>query len=152
MAYWAVHLFLLLANATGTLFMAGLCAFVHRVHYPISAHVGPADFARYQAAHMELTGLVVGPPMILELAATLGLLWLRPPGVPLWMTWGGAALLALIWWTTWFGVLPVHAQLGQGADPELLSLLVSKNLPRTLAWLARAGLAVAMITAAWSAR
>ncbi|MFT5583317.1 MAG: hypothetical protein ACI9VR_000895 [Cognaticolwellia sp.] len=147
-----MHLALLLSNAAGSLYMAGLCAFVHRVHYPLAAQVGPAEFQRYQALHLELTGLAVGPAMLLELAATLGLLVFRPAGVPLWMPWLGAALLALVWATTWFGVVPVHDQLAAGADPELLSKLVSKNLPRTLAWLARGALALAMITVAWQAR
>ena len=147
-----MHLALLLSNAAGSLYLAGLCAFVHRVHYPLAAQVGPAEFQRYQALHMELTGLAVGPAMLVEVAATIGLVLVRPAGVPLWMPWIGAALLAIIWATTWFGVVPVHTELASGADPRLLSELVSKNLPRTLAWFARGGLALAMITAAWHAR
>ncbi len=63
----------LLANLAATLFMVGIIWFVQIVHYPLFSRVGGAGFAAYSEAHSRLTGLVVGPPMLVEAATTVAL-------------------------------------------------------------------------------
>ncbi len=53
----------LLVHAAATLFMTGVIWFVHVVHYPLFAGVGPELFPRYQAANTRRTGYVVMPPI-----------------------------------------------------------------------------------------
>ena len=67
----------LILQVLATSFMTGLIWFVQVVHYPLKASVGSATFATYQARHVERTGWVVGPPMLIE-AATAA--WLVPTG------------------------------------------------------------------------
>lgn len=140
----------LLVHAAATLFMTGLIWFVQVVHYPLASQVGAEAFPAYQAAHMRLTGLVVGPPMLLELAATGWLLVARPDGVPAGAVWVGAALLGVVWGSTALLQVPAHSTLLAGLDLAAVERLVAGNWVRTLAWSARAGLALAMIS--WASR
>jgi hypothetical protein len=83
---------LLLAHAAATLFMVGVIWFVQVVHYPLFARVGTPDFSTYSIRHTRLTGLVVGPAMLLEAATAVALVVWTPPGIsvpPL--VWAGAA-------------------------------------------------------------
>ncbi len=140
----------LLLHVAATLFMTGLIWFVQVVHYPLAGQVGEAAFPAYQAAHMRLTGFVVGPPMIAELLATGWLLVARPDAVPAWAAWLGAALLAVVWGSTALLQVPAHSALLSGLDAAQVDRLVAGNWVRTVAWTARAGLALAMI--GWVAR
>jgi hypothetical protein len=140
---------LLVAHAAATWFMAGLIWFVQVVHYPLMARVGEVGYAAYQAGHTARTGLVVGPPMLLE-AATATVLVLLPAGSgpPMWSRWLGLGLLAVVWVSTAVFSVPRHGQLAGGFDAGAHAALVSTNWIRTLAWTARAGLAAWMIARA----
>lgn len=144
------HMTPLLVQAAATLFMTGLIWFVQVVHYPLAAEVGSDSFAAYQSAHMRLTGFVVGPPMLVELAATAWLLTSRPDGVPTAAAWIGAALLAVVWTSTALLQVPAHRALLDGLDQTRVQQLVAGNWVRTAAWTVRAVLALLMI--AWAVR
>lgn len=128
---------LLLAHAASTWFMTGLIWFVHVVHYPLFADVGGDAFTAYERRHVERTTWVVGPGMAVE-AITTGLLVLQRPSA---VTYAGAALLAVVWLTTWGLAVPRHAELERGFDATSHRRLVSSNVWRTLAWTARGVLA-----------
>lgn len=135
---------LLLIHAAATLFMTGLIWFVQIVHYPLFAEVGVAGFARYEQLHSARTTWVVAPVMLVELAAAAALLWLadsqtRP------LAQAGAALVAVIWLSTFFLQVPRHAQLKAGFDASAHAALVSTNWIRTVAWSARAVLALVLL-------
>jgi hypothetical protein len=138
---------LLLAHAGATLFMTGLIWFVQVVHYPLFARVGAAGYTTYQREHMDRTGRVVGPAMLLEAAAAAALLWLRPTAVPAWMVWTGIGLLAAIWISTALVQAPTHGRLAAGWDSTLGNRLVGSNWFRTVAWSVRSFIALAMIAA-----
>ena len=53
--------------------MAGLIRFVQLVQYPAYRFVGAGEFPRYQTHHQRATSCVVGPPMLVELAAAVAL-------------------------------------------------------------------------------
>lgn len=120
--------------------MTGVIWFVQIVHYPLFAGVGERDFAPYEARHTWLTGWVVAPPMLLELATGAALLWRRPEVVPWQEVIFGFALLGVIWLSTYLLQIPRHSVLGKGFDAAAHRGLVLTNWLRTLAWSLRAGL------------
>ena len=125
---------LLLAHAAATLFMVGIIWFVQVVHYPLFARVGAAGFAAYSATHARLTGLVVGPPMLVEAATAVALVVSTPPKVSTWLLWVGLVLLAGIWLSTALLQSPSHTELGRGFDLSEHRSLVGSNWVRTVLW------------------
>ena len=132
----------LLLHAASTLWMTGLIWFVQVVHYPLFSLVGDAGFAAYEHAHTTRTTLVVGPPMLLELATTVALLGLTSDAVPRSAAWMGAALLAAIWLSTALLQVPQHSLLSLGFDARAYEVLVQSNWIRTVGWSLRAALAL----------
>jgi hypothetical protein len=128
---------LLLLNYAATLFMLGVIWFVQIVHYPLFAKTESADFRTYEQRHTSLTTCVVAPPMLMEGATALLLLWFPPTGVSTWQPSIGLALLALIWLSTVLVQVPCHNLLCQGFDPYVHQRLVGTNWLRTIAWSAR---------------
>lgn len=125
--------------------MAGVIWFVQVVHYPLFAHVGGDGFAAYHAAHARLTTLVVGPLMAVEAATAVWLWWTRPAGVAAGLLWIGLLLVALLWATTFLGAVPRHAGLASGFDAATHAGLVAVNWVRTIAWTARAAVAIVVL-------
>lgn len=143
---------LLLVHAGATLFMVGLIWFVQVVHYPLAGRVGEASFVAYQQAHMARTAWVVGPPMLVELAAAGLLVMYHPAGIPGWGPWVGLALLAAVWASTALFQVPLHGALTVGLDTERVARLVGTNWIRTVGWSLRGLLALAFIRWAWESR
>jgi hypothetical protein len=142
---------ILLANAAATVFMTGLIWFVQVVHYPLFAAVGSAEFPAYSRAHQNLTTIVVGPPMLVEALTAAMLLFQRPAGIPAWSVWAGIGLVAVIWLSTALLQVPAHGRLVSGFDGPVAASLVATNWIRTVAWTARAGLVVWMVSRALDA-
>lgn len=132
------------ANLAGALYMTGLIWFVQIVHYPLYARIDAASFVDYEKAHTRLTGLVVGPPMLVEAAGAIALLFRHPAAVPDWAAWVGFALLAVIWGATALVQVPCHQRLEEAFDAATHLRLVRSNWVRTAAWSARALLALWM--------
>jgi hypothetical protein len=135
----------LLANAASTLYMSGLIWFVQVVHYPLFAGVGREGWVPYAAAHQRLTTLVVGAPMLVELA-TAALLALRPPaGIGRALPVAGLVLVLVAWASTALLQVPAHGRLTSAFDLDVHRGLVAWNWLRTVAWTARAVIVVAML-------
>lgn len=147
----------LFVHAFATLAMCGLCWFVQVVHYPLFAEVGAERFRAYEAQHVRRTTRIVAPLMLAELGAAGALVMLSlrgDAGVSPSLAWAGAALLALVWAST-FGVqVPLHGRLQRAYDPGVARALVRSNWIRTALWTARGGLSLAMLwqAATWAAR
>lgn len=135
------------AHAAATLFMCGLIWFVQVVHYPLFAHTGTDVFCAYERRHTRLTTWVVGPPMLVETGAAVALFALGPPGVPPWAHLAGLGLLGVLWASTAWLQVPCHTVLERGFDARVHRRLVRSNWIRTVAWTARAPLAVWMLEA-----
>jgi hypothetical protein len=135
---------LLLAHAAATLFMVGVIWFVQVVHYPLFARVGAPEFSAYSTRHTTLTGLVVGPPMLLEAGTAVALVVWTPPGISVSLDWTGLLLVAGIWLSTALLQAPRHTALGRGFDPAAHRFLVTSNWLRTVLWSLR-GLVVLCI-------
>lgn len=120
--------------------MTGVIWFVQIVHYPLFNSVGKTDFATYEGRHTWLTGLVVAPPMLIELGTGILLLWRRPNAITLTEAVIGLLLLGIIWLSTYLLQIPRHTILGGGFDVTTHRELVLTNWLRTAAWSLRAGL------------
>ncbi len=140
--------FVLLVHVAATVFMVGVIWFVQIVHYPLFANVGKPGFAAYSTDHSRLTGLVVGPPMLLEAATAVVLVFARPAGVPAALPLAGLILLAVVWLSTAFLQSPQHRVLGRGFDAASQRFLVRSNWLRTVCWSARGVLVLWMVAAA----
>lgn len=135
---------LVLVHAAATLFMTGLVWFVQVVHYPLYDRVGADGFSRYELDHTRRTGWVVGPAMAVEAGSAAWLLAAPPTGVPVALLWLGAALLALVWLSTFFLQVPRHGELCYGFDAGAHRALVRSNWVRTWLWSARSLVAIAV--------
>ncbi|TWT73825.1 hypothetical protein Pla123a_37190 [Posidoniimonas polymericola] len=131
---------LFVLQLAATLIMVGLIWFVQLVHYPLLGAVGEPQFAEYEQAHCRLTGYVVIPPMLVELATAAAMLAWRPDGVPRWVPLAGMGLLAVVWLSTFVLQAPAHGRLVGGYEAATHHLLVASNWLRTSAWTARGGL------------
>lgn len=140
---WALWL-----NLASTFFMAGLIWFVQVVHYPLMSAIGTTKFAGYHALHTRWTGLVVVPPMLLEAATTIYLVWPSCPGVDRLTAFTGLVLVALIWISTFALQVPCHERLADGFDAQVHRRLVRSNWLRTVSWSARAALVLTMVAGA----
>jgi hypothetical protein len=119
--------------------------FVQVVHYPLFGGVGREGFSAYEQRHSILTTWVVAPAMLIELATALLLLWNRPPQLPLSWLAIGAALVALLWLSTYLIQVPCHNRLASGFDAAIHQRLVISNWIRTIAWTARSALLVGLV-------
>lgn len=137
---------LLLAHLAATLVMSGIIWFVQIVYYPLFSRVGAGEFSAYSVAHSRLTTYVVGPPMLIEAASTVLLMFVRPTGIPVYLAWIGLILLAVVWLSTAMLQVPRHTKLGLAFDRTEWASLVATNWVRTAAWSLRAVVALAMIT------
>ncbi|HET7481163.1 MAG TPA: hypothetical protein VFJ72_16780 [Rubrobacteraceae bacterium] len=135
---------LFLTHLASTLVMTGIIWFVQVVHYPLFSRVGAAGFPAYSEAHSHLTTFVVGPPMIVEAATAVLLVFVRPEDVPDYLVWIGLILLAAVWLSTAALQVPRHTKLGLGFDPAVWTGLVATNWVRTAAWSLRAGVVLTM--------
>lgn len=136
---------LLLAQLATTLPLVGLIWFVQVVAYPLFALVDADHFGRYHQAHSAWITWLVGPLMLVELAAA-GLWVLEPdPTVPRWLALVGLGLVVLAWLVTVFVSVPQHNILAGGFDVHAHRVLVSTNWLRTLAWTARGALLLVVL-------
>lgn len=139
--------FLFLAHLASSFYMVGLIWFVQVVHYPLFASIGHMEFPSYEQRHTALTTWVVAPPMLIEGATAVLLIWLRPTGVAQWSLHSGLALLGICWLSTAFIQIRCHAVLSKAFAPAIYRRLVSTNWLRTAAWSLHGGLVLWM---AWS--
>jgi hypothetical protein len=126
----AAHLF-------ATFAMTGIIWFVQVVHYPMLARLPQENFAELEREHCDRTGFVVAPPMLVE-AFTLVWLILRGFDSPLFLF--TAALLGVVWVSTFTLQVPAHRALLLGWSEPVHRRLVLTNWIRTAAWTLRAGI------------
>lgn len=132
-------------HAAVTWYLVGLIWLVQIVQYPMFAYFDRAGFTQAHAFHTAAIGIVVAPPMLLELALALWLAFQDRSGP---LAWLGLALVGAIWASTFFVIVPMHTQLGSGGfDPEVHRKLVAWNWVRTVAWSVRGGIAFLWIRA-----
>jgi hypothetical protein len=127
--------------------MFGVIWIVQLVHYPLMRFVSGEQFARFETAHRVRISWVVGPLMLIEAVCVLAFLVAPPDGMPGWLPWAGAGAEAVAIGTTALVSAPLHERLNAHFDAATLDRLIATNWIRTVAWTARAGLAIAMLVA-----
>jgi hypothetical protein len=135
------------AQVVGSVGMFGVIWIVQLVHYPLMRFVSGEQFARFETAHRVRISWVVGPLMLVEGVCVLAFLFAAPTGMPGWLPWAGAIAEAVAIGTTVLVSAPLHERLNAHFDPATLDRLIATNWIRTIAWSARAGLAIAMLVA-----
>ena len=133
-------LWILLANAGCTLFLAGLIWTVQLVHYPSFSFVSESRFVEFESFHQRRISFVVMPAMLIEAGTGLLLLAYRPALIPMWVVVAAAGLLAVIWVSTFLLQVPLHTRLSESFDAASARALVQTNWIRTAAWTARSAL------------
>lgn len=131
----------LVAHAASTWAMAGLIWFVQLVHYPLMSRLGRDQWPGYERAHQARTTWIVAPLMLAELATAVALLALTDDPLPR----AGAALLVVLWVSTFAVQVPLHLRLARGFDPAVHRALVGSNWLRTLCWTARGIVAAVLL-------
>lgn len=131
-----------------TWFMTGLIVYVQVVHYPMIRYWSREAFPAAHAAHSRLTGYVVGPVMVAELATAIALVVWKPAPVPAWVVWAGLGAVVALWISTAFLQVPRHRRLDCGFDADAYRELVRGNMLRAVLWPMRAVLAVWIVIAA----
>ncbi len=131
---------LTLLHLLPTAFMTGVIWFVQVVHYPLFAAVDKRSFRAYEERHATRTTWVVLPPMVAELGLAAWLV-VRAPAEHHPAAVAGAALVGVIWLSTFAVQVPCHARLSSGFSPAAWRLLVRSNWLRTAMWSARLALA-----------
>ena len=136
---------LAVAHAVPTLCLCGLIWFVQLVHYALYPQIGAEQFVAYEQAHCRRITPLVLPLMLAELALVAALVWQAPDGAT--RTWAiaGAALLAVVWATTFLQQVPCHQVLERRADPAVMAQLWATNWIRTVAWTLRGAVAVRLL-------
>jgi len=132
-------------HAVTTIMMAGLIWFVQLVQYPLFLFVGTAEFALYEREHTRRVTWLVAPLMGIE-ALTAIVLVILGTGITMRVAASvGLLLVVAIWASTAFVQVPCHKKLSTGFDLSTARRLVTTNWLRTLAWTARAGVAMFML-------
>lgn len=133
--------FIPLLHAAATWFMVGLIWFVQIVHYPGFAAVPDEAFTGYAGKHVQRTGFVVGPPMLVEAGCALAMVYIAPST----LTWVGLGLLFIVWISTAALSVPAHDRLQKARDPAVIRRLVLTNWVRTIGWSIRGVLALVLL-------
>ncbi len=123
---------ILLGNLVIGAYLTGLIWTIQIVHYPLFKFADKANFVAFESEHGLRVSSIVLVPMLLELALTV--VFLGSKLVPVWYPWLCAALVAIIWLSTFFLQVPQHSILASGFDPKAIAILVSSNWIRTIAW------------------
>ena len=130
-------MFILIAHLVSTAMMAGLIWFVQVVHYPLMRAVMTSEFPMYSQNHVRLTGYVVAPLMLIELATAVWLIFITPSETPIWLWLINLATILFLWLSTFLIQVPIHNKLVQGRDEAAIDKLVRTNWIRTILWTSR---------------
>jgi hypothetical protein len=129
-------------QVVSTFFLIGLIWVIQRVHYPSMHWIEPDRFPEFERRHCDAIGPIVAPCMIVEAASSLALgLWCRTPWD--WMLHGtGWLLLLVLWGSTFWIQVPLHARLQHGKNDDTIDRLIRTNWIRTAAWSVRGGISL----------
>ena len=135
------------AQVVGSVGMFGVIWMVQVVHYPLMRFVSGEQFARFETAHRVRISRVVGPLMLIEGVCVLAFLFAPPASLAWWLPWVGAGVETVAIGTTAFVSASLHERLNAHFNQATLDRLIETNWIRTIAWTARAALAIAMLVA-----
>ncbi|MEO0896009.1 MAG: hypothetical protein AAFY71_06395 [Bacteroidota bacterium] len=136
---------LFFVHLLSSLMMVGIIWFVQIVHYPLFHQVGQENFTAFEGRHVALTGYLIAPLMLVEIGTAFLLLGMHEPAISSTFLWINAALLVLIWASTFFIQVPLHESLSQEYSTTNIQKLVNSNWIRTVLWSIRGGLLIGLM-------
>ena len=110
--------------------LAVLIWMVQAIVYPGFRRIPAEGFVDYHRWYVARISLIVTPLMFAE--AVLTVMWLSIAGTPAAMI--SAALVLVVWLSTFLLQVPSHNRLKYGKDRVLIRRLVATNWIRTVAW------------------
>lgn len=128
-----------------TAFNTGLIWTIQLVHYPGFLHIGKSSHHAYHDFHMKAITPLVGTSMLVELAASVALLFFANQLTSNVLLWISLILLGGIWLHTALIAVPLHGKLSANFTLETANQLVATNWWRTLMWSLRAGILTYLI-------
>jgi hypothetical protein len=128
----------LLAQTAAAWAMAGFIWTMQVLNYPLLALIDRESFPRYETAHNRRFAIVLGPGLLIAVATTVALYFLRSPIVSWWAPITQTVLLLVVIATTARYGAPAHTRLAQGFEPAVHVRLVRSNWVRVAAWTALA--------------
>lgn len=127
---------LLITNIFASTFLCGLIWFVQIVQYPGFLKLPSQQFQAFHQDHIWRTGIVVIPPMLIELGSSI---WLTVAFNQYWyLHFSGLLIVAAIWVSTFTLQAPIHQQLQEQYSVDNIAKLIQSNWIRTLLWSAKA--------------
>jgi hypothetical protein len=103
---------------------------VQVIIYPGFHRIAADDFIDYHRWYVARISLIVTPLMLAE--AVLTVMWLWVAGTPAAVI--SAALVLVVWLSTFLLQVPIHNRLKYGKDRILIRRLVATNWIRTVGW------------------
>jgi uncharacterized membrane protein YGL010W len=125
---------ILLLHVASTLFLVGVIWVIQIVQYPFFSQISTNSFAAFHRTYRNWITPIVAPPMILELATAIWLLFFPIENIDGKLVWSGLALIVVIWISTFFIQVPLHEKLAEKFDSKFHAALVRTNWIRTFAW------------------
>lgn len=125
--------------------LAGLSWTVSAVVYPAFRRVPAEAWAAYHEQHSSGMARLILVPWAAEAAAAIGLVLLRPPGVPRGIALAHAGCVGSTAALTALGAVPLHQRLGAGPKPTAVAALLRVHAWRTAAWSAASALSVEIL-------
>ncbi len=128
---------LVIVHVVVTWYLVGLIWTVQTVQYPLFNRVGEDNFARFTGLHAERITMIVMFPMLIELGTAFLLILAPPKDFPMALVLLGFLLVVIVWISTAMLQIPLHNQLAQGFDEQVVQRLTKTNWVRTIAWTLR---------------
>jgi len=138
-----LQLLTLLVQLVSATLMTGVIWYVQVVTYPQFLNIGESSFRAYHENYSLRVSLIVIPPMLLELVASLlgVVLFWSSPELRGWMV-VGAVVTVSVWLCTFVIQVPLHTQLSNGFSEAAVKSLVRTNWIRTTLWTAHCGIVI----------
>ena len=125
--------------------MTGVIWVIQLLVYPNFSMISKKEFGSFHDKHMKKISVIVMPVMLIELGltviVTINYFYTNISKLVLM----NSLLLAIIWLSTVFIQVPHHKELKRHYSKEFVSILVSFNWLRTIAWTAKTIVIIAII-------
>lgn len=123
--------FILHISVFSNLIMIGVSLITHYVTYPSFALIHEKLFNQFHNQYSNIMLIIVGPVMIVEFISTLILSFTYFNLLTLL----SFILVLLIWFLTFFFIVPIHNKLELNFNTPLNKKLISYNGARTMIWI-----------------
>ena len=114
-------------NIYSNIYLIAISVMVQLIIYPSFKNFDNSNFRSFHSSYTKKMFFIVGPIMIIELLSTLYLIIKNTFLFP-------STIVALIWLTTFFLIVPVHNSLNSAFSIRTHKKLLRLNVVRTFFW------------------